>query len=29
MIDAQLEQRLGAAIATVLGDTRDESGSGS
>ena len=28
MIDAQLEQRLGAAIATVLGDTRDESGSG-
>jgi len=25
MIDAQLEQRLGAAIATVLGDTRNES----
>jgi flagellar assembly protein FliH len=26
-IDAQLEQRLGAAIATVLGDTRDGMGS--
>jgi flagellar assembly protein FliH len=26
IIDAQLEQRLGAAIATVLGDTRDGTG---